>query len=120
MNFKFAEPAIHVFAGSWLQEHTDLRDKLTAHIKAEDLRAIAAELRQRIEKSNRTEPIPKLSERAILRLEQENIKRQRIEQQLQEEGIAATPEVRLRYQMCGDVSSIGNPNSNNFPCTADD
>ena len=59
-------------AGPWLQEFTDLRDKInTAKLEIEIIRSIVAELDVRIPKTGRTHPIPKLSERALARMERE-------------------------------------------------
>ena len=82
-------------AGPWLQEHTDLRDILNEQLDLEKLRSLTKELQRRIEDSGRTIPVPKLSDRALLRLEKERAKRQRIEEQLKEDGIMVTPEVAL-------------------------
>lgn len=82
-------------AGPWLQEHTDLRDTLNEQLDLEKLRSLTKELQRRIEDSGRTTPVPKLSDRALLRLEKERAKRQRIEEQLKEDGITVTPEVAL-------------------------
>ena len=82
-------------AGPWLQEHTDLRDTLNEQLDVEKLRSLTKELQTRIESSGRTQPIPRLSDRALLRLEKERAKRQRVEEQLKEDGVAITPEVKF-------------------------
>lgn len=76
-----------------MQEHTDLRDTLNEQLDVEKLRSLTKELQSRIENSGRSKPIPKLSDRALLRLEKEQAKRQRIEEQLKEDGVVVTPEV---------------------------
>ncbi len=59
-------------AGPWLQEFTDLRDKInTAKLEIEIIRSVVAELDVRIPKTGRNYPIPKLSERALARMERE-------------------------------------------------
>lgn len=58
---------------------------------------MTGELQDRIVESNRTVPIPKLSDRALLRLEKEKVKRQRIEEQLRDTGVAVTPQVHLSH-----------------------
>lgn len=81
------------FAGPWLQEYTDIRDRLNEHFDLDKLHDLTTELQKKIEDSKRTVPIPKLSDRALLRLEKEKVKRQRIEEQIREEGLPVTPEV---------------------------
>ena len=76
-----------------MQEHTDLRDKLNGEFSVEGLRQMAQEMLRRIESCGRTFPQPKMSERARLRLEQENVKRQRIEEQARIEGVEQGLEV---------------------------
>ena len=59
-------------AGPWLQEFTDLRDKInTAKLEIEIIRSVVAELDVRISKTGRNYPIPKVSERALARMERE-------------------------------------------------
>ena len=84
---------ISCLAGNWLQEHTDLRDKLNGEFSVEGLRQMAQEMLRRIESCGRTVPQPKMSERARLRLEQENVKRQRIEEQARIESVEQGLEV---------------------------
>lgn len=73
--------------GNWLQEHTDLRDVLVGEFSVSDMRDMTQELIRRIEACGRSEPQPKISERARLRLEQESVKRQRIEEQQRIEAV---------------------------------
>ena len=77
-----------------MQEHTDLRDRLVGEFTVQSMRNLTQEMLSRIEASGRTEPQPKMSERARLRLEQESVKRQRIEEQERieavEQGIEAS------------------------------
>lgn len=64
----------HTFSliGPWLQEFTDLRDKInTAKLEIEIIRSVVAELDVRISKTGRNYPIPKVSERALARMERE-------------------------------------------------
>ena len=79
--------------GNWLQEHTDLRDQLNGEFSVEGLRKMTQEMLTRIESSGRTVPQPKMSERARLRLEQESVKRQRIEEQARIESVEQGIEV---------------------------
>lgn len=59
-------------AGPWLQEFTDLRDKLnTNKIGMEQIRQVNDELDIRIAETGRDHPIPKISERALARMERE-------------------------------------------------
>ena len=59
-------------AGPWLQEFTDLRDGLnTNRVKMEDIRQINDELDVRIAETGRDHPIPKVSERALARMQRE-------------------------------------------------
>ena len=59
-------------AGPWLQEFTDLRDKINAFkLDIETIRSVVAELDIRIPKTGRNHPIPKISERALARMERE-------------------------------------------------
>ena len=90
----------NLVAGPWLQEHTDLRDRLNEQLDIDILRNLTRELQKRVEDSNRTTPIPKLSDRARLRLEKEGLKRQRIEEQIKEEGRPVTPEVHPCATSC--------------------
>ena len=87
-------------AGNWLQEHTDLRDQLNANFSLQELKKLTKEMQRRIEGCGRTEPQPKLSERALLRLEKEQQKRQRIEEQLREEGTEVSQEVSVWLVFC--------------------
>lgn len=86
------------FAGDWLQEHTDLRDLLLSDFTADSLRQLARTMQERIETCGRAEPLPKLSERARQRLEQDAIKRQRIEEELRLEGEVVKATVRNLLQ----------------------
>lgn len=70
-----------------------MRDELLGDFDLESLRCMASEMQRRIENCRRTEPQPKMSERALLRLEREQAKRQRIEEQLRLEGEEVTPAV---------------------------
>lgn len=85
-------------AGDWLQEHTDLREELLKEFNAADLRNLAIEMQRRIEASGRPVPQPKLSDRALQRLERERTKRLRIEEQLRLDGKEVTPEVRSKVK----------------------
>ena len=61
-----------LFAGPWLQEFTDLRDKInTLKLKFGMIREVIAELDVRIPQTGRNYPIPKISERALARMERE-------------------------------------------------
>lgn len=61
-----------VSAGPWLQEFTDLRDKInTLKLEFSMIREVIAELDVRIPQTGRTYPIPKISERALARMERE-------------------------------------------------
>lgn len=62
----------YVFAGPWLQEFTDLRDKInTLKLEFSMIREVIAELDVRIPQTGRSYPIPKISERALARMERE-------------------------------------------------
>ena len=62
----------HYFAGPWLQEFTDLRDKInTLKLEFSMIREVIAELDLRIPQTGRNYPIPKISERALARMERE-------------------------------------------------
>ena len=59
-------------AGPWLSEFTDLRDKINAFkLDIPTIRAVVAELDVRIPGTGRNYPVPKLSERAIARMERD-------------------------------------------------
>lgn len=59
-------------AGPWLQEFTELRDKLnTTKLDVSAIRKINEELEAEIAKTGRDHPIPKVSARAIARMERE-------------------------------------------------
>ena len=59
-------------AGPWLQEFTDLRDRLnTNRVKMDDIKEINDELDVRIAGIGRDHPIPKVSERALARMQRE-------------------------------------------------
>lgn len=83
--------------GNWLQEHTDLRDRLAVEFSVEGVREMTQEMQRRIEACGRTVPEPKMSERARLRLEQESVKRQRIEEQERIEAVEKGLEVQASY-----------------------
>lgn len=60
------------FAGPWLQEFTDLRDKInTLKLEFSMIQEVIAELDARIPQTGRNYPIPKISERALARMERE-------------------------------------------------
>ncbi|KAL3146164.1 tRNA-dihydrouridine(16/17) synthase [NAD(P)(+)]-like protein [Trebouxia sp. C0010 RCD-2024] len=64
----------HTFGliGPWLQEFTDLRDKInTLKLEFSMIREVIAELDVRIPQTGRDYPIPKISERALARMERE-------------------------------------------------
>lgn len=59
-------------AGPWLQEFTDLRDRLnTSRVLMEDIKQVNNELDIRIAETGRDHPIPKVSERALARMARE-------------------------------------------------
>ena len=59
-------------AGPWLQEFTELRDRLnTNRIDIKAIRQINDELETEITKTGREHPVPKISARAIARMERE-------------------------------------------------
>lgn len=62
----------YVSTGPWLQEFTDLRDKInTLKLEFSMIREVIAELDLRIPQTGRNYPIPKISERALARMERE-------------------------------------------------
>lgn len=63
---------LSTLAGPWLQEFTDLRDKInTLKLEFSMIREVIAELDVRIPQTGRNYPIPKISERALARMERE-------------------------------------------------
>lgn len=63
---------LHSCAGAWLQEFTDLRDKInTLKLEFSMIREVIAELDVRIPQTGRDYPVPKISERALARMERE-------------------------------------------------
>ena len=99
-NYVMHSMLLLVCAGNWLQEYTDLRDQLNANFSLQELRKLTKEMQRRIEGCGRTEAQPKMSERALLRLEKEQQKRQRIEDQLREEGTEVSQEVSVGLFSC--------------------
>lgn len=83
---------MHRMAGRWLAEFVDLREAINAKTPSPDrnrLEEIAWEISQRIHatvQSGRYEAIPKLSERALARLENEEARELAISQQKAEES----------------------------------
>jgi hypothetical protein len=78
-----------LLTGSWLSEFTDLRDMLNKQDKsfcAQNVREIAEDVIRRIETLGRDYPIPKLSERALARLEREAAVAAAIAEQKREEA----------------------------------
>ena len=76
-------------SGAWLSEFTDLRDRLNQQHKSfgvEDIREIAREVVCRIEGLDRDYPVPKLSERALARMEREATMAAAIAEQNREES----------------------------------
>jgi hypothetical protein len=63
----------HSLLGAWFKEHWDLRDRLNVdkNISTEKIREIAVELKQRIIACGRDHPVPRLTERAIARREEQ-------------------------------------------------
>ncbi|CAL8460605.1 g134 [Coccomyxa elongata] len=75
--------------GAWLSEFTDLRDRLNQQHKSfgvEDIREIAREVVCRIEGLGRDYPVPRLSERALARMEREAAMAAAIAEQNREES----------------------------------
>lgn len=61
-----------ICAGPWLQEFTDLRDKVnTLKLTFSIIQEVVAELDVRIPQTGRNYPVPKMSERALARMERE-------------------------------------------------
>ena len=121
---------VHKLLGPWLAEFTDLRDALNNTHRADadgglmtlaDVRAICVDARDRIQHIHATEggrraPIPKLSERALKREEEERAKQAAIAAQQAEEeqeqgnpqgGRASTPGGQAQSP---DSSAPGTPN----------
>jgi len=63
----------HSLLGAWFKEHWDLRDRLNIDksISMEKIREIAVELKQRIVACGRDHPVPRLTDRAIARREEQ-------------------------------------------------
>ena len=58
--------------GPWLSEFTDLRDKINAlKLDIPVIREVMTELDVRIPETGRSHPVPKISERALARMERE-------------------------------------------------
>lgn len=79
----------NVCSGSWLSEFTDLRDRLNQQHKSfgvADIREIAEEVVSRIGVLGRDYPVPKLSERALARMEREAAMTAAIAEQNREEA----------------------------------
>ena len=77
-------------AGHWLPEFTDLRDlmnKQAPGFSIQHMRSIALEAKERIEASGRDFAIPKLSERALARMEAEAARAAAMEEQSKEERL---------------------------------
>ncbi|KAK9908593.1 hypothetical protein WJX75_000138 [Coccomyxa subellipsoidea] len=75
--------------GAWLSEFTDLRDRLNQQHKTfgvADIREIARDVVFRIEGLGRDYPVPKLSERALARMEREAAMAAAIAEQNREES----------------------------------
>ena len=101
---------VHKLLGPWLAEFTDLREALNNTHRADadgglmtlaDVRAICLDARARIQHIHATEggrraPIPKLSERALKREEEERAKQAAIEAQQHEEQGEQGPPKRAR------------------------
>ena len=69
-------------AGPWLAEHVDLRDQLNGvRMDIASTRKVTLELQRRIMASGRTWPEPRLSERALLRMEAEERKQEAVAEQ---------------------------------------
>ena len=76
-------------SGAWLSEFTDLRDRLNQQHKTfgvADIREIARDVIFRIEGLGRDYPVPKLSERALARMEREAAMAAAIAEQNREES----------------------------------
>eukprot|EP00963_Diacronema_lutheri_P011810 scaffold1483_cov374-Pavlova_lutheri.AAC.12 len=88
---------MHRMAGKWLAEFVDLREAINAKTPPPDrtkLEEIGGEISRRIHaavRAGRYDAIPKLTERALARLEQEEAKELAISQQTAEEDNAAAP-----------------------------
>ena len=76
-----------------MQEHTDLREDLNKWLTPDSLRSVATRMQQRIRECGRIVPQPKISDRVLARMQMAQNKRQRIEEQLREDGIDPTPQV---------------------------
>lgn len=77
-------------AGHWLPEFTDLRDQMNKQVPGfsiEHMRSVALEAIRRIEASGRDYAIPKLSERALARMEAEAARAAAMEEQGNEERL---------------------------------
>ncbi|GAX81381.1 hypothetical protein CEUSTIGMA_g8812.t1 [Chlamydomonas eustigma] len=86
---------VHKLIGPWLSEHHDLRDKVNCGgLSLQGLiDEVVKVLDVRIKESGRTYPVPKLSERALKRLEKEAAIKAAIEEQKrEEEAVAALDE----------------------------
>ena len=99
---------MHRMAGKWLAEFVDLREAINAKNPSPDrnrLEEIAQEISRRIHaavQSGRYEAIPKLSDRALARLENEEARELAISQQKAEErneAVACTPGASLSANM---------------------
>ena len=77
-------------AGHWLPEFTDLRDQMNRQVHGfsiQHMRRIALEARSRILASGRDYAIPKLSERALARMEAEAARSAAVEEQGKEDRL---------------------------------
>ena len=100
-------------AGHWLPEFTDLRDQMNKQVPGfgiQHMRGIALEAVRRIEASGRDHAVPKISERALARMEaeaartaamEEQGKEERLLQKLQAHAGKATDAVREPDSACG-------------------
>lgn len=84
------------FLGEWFKEHHDLREKFSKihkHLPRDEkfalIRSVCAEMRERIRACGRSAPVPKLSERALARIEREEaIKAAKAEQDREARALA--------------------------------
>ena len=91
-------------AGPWLAEFTDLRDLLNRQqhgFGMQHVRAIAEEVQSRMLALGRAHAIPKLSERALARLEAEAAVAAAVAEQQREEGALGRLQTKRARQMGG-------------------
>lgn len=93
-------------AGHWLPEFTDLRDQMNKQIPGfgiQHMRGIALEAVRRIEASGRDHAVPKISERALARMEAEAARAAAMEEQGKEDRLLQKLQaMRAKQQMLSE------------------